>query len=80
MLTNQWKKSTKMVHTSHLINATTMSTEDTGQDCQKLAHQEKDTGMTLMTGDKGMMVILTNWIVTIVINLHCPKGWKPSYF
>ena len=67
-------------HTSHPINMTWMLDDDTGQDHQKLVHQEKDTGTTLMTGDTGMMGISTNQMVTMVINLHCLKGWKPSYF
>ena len=80
MLTNQWKKSMKMVHTSHLITATMMLTEDTGCAHQKLVHQERGIGMTLMIGEAGMRVISTDQMVTIVINLHRPKGWQPSYF
>ena len=60
-------------HTSHLINMTWMLDKNTGQDCQTLAHQEKDTGMMLMTGDTGMMGISTNQMVTMVTNLHCLK-------
>ena len=69
-----------MDHTSCPTNMTLTLNNDTGQDCQKPAHQENDTGTTLMTGNTGMMVISTNRMVTIVINLHCPKGWKPRYF
>ena len=80
MWTNQWMKSTKMVHTRHLIDTTTMLTEDTGLNYQKLAHQKRDIGTMLMTGEAGMRVISTDQMVTIVINLHCLKGWKLSYF
>ena len=33
-----------------------------------------------MTGDTGITGILTNQMVTMVTNLHCPKGWKPNFF
>ena len=49
-------------HTSHPI------TGDIGQDCQRLVHQGRDTGMMLLIGDIGMMVILTDQMVVIVIN------------
>ena len=49
---------------------TWMLDKDTGQDCQTLAHQEKDTGMTLMTGDTSMMDISTNQMVTMVITIQ----------
>ena len=42
-------------HTNHPTGM--MSTEGIGQDHQKLDHQGRDIGMTLLKGDTGMKVI-----------------------